>query len=180
MFLSNPQQPHNLIVFHLKTDAQKINGFDVVLSLLYNHCCDCLELKHYMLPAEEHTYMRAIPYLIYLMDSDDKKSGNSIFKSKKIRLERAMAIYKLRPVIPLYGDMQISAVFILQRCAHWNSEEYVFSSLFFSIVTSTAMYIEHYSFCDAVVCVRTHVTGCYQVDNSESRIARTLHSLDNT
>ena len=26
MFLGNPQQPHNLIIFHLKTDLQKVKN----------------------------------------------------------------------------------------------------------------------------------------------------------
>ncbi len=96
-------------------------------AVLFNHSVDCLERKQYLLPTEKHTLLRSLPYLIYLMDSDDKKNGLNAFKSKKIQLEKAQKFLKQKPVIPLYMDMQISAVFILQRCAHWNADEYVLS-----------------------------------------------------
>src|SRR5579872_3795829 len=47
MFLGNPQQPHNLIMFHLKTDIHKIQKYDDVLSVLFNHAVDCLERKQW-------------------------------------------------------------------------------------------------------------------------------------
>ena len=85
MFLGNPQQQHPLILKHFTSDVQKINKYDDVLAVLFNHSVSCLERKQYLLPTEKHTLLRSIPYLLYLMDSDDKKNGLNAFKSKKIQ-----------------------------------------------------------------------------------------------
>lgn len=122
MFLGNPQHPHNLIIFHLKTDVHKISGHEDVLVLLLNHCCDAFEERRFLFASEKHMLLRAMPYLLYLMDSDEK-DGNNVFRSKKFRLDRVQRIFKTTPIVPLYGDMKISIEFVLKQCAHWNEEE---------------------------------------------------------
>jgi cytoplasmic FMR1 interacting protein len=125
MFLSNPQQPHNLIMFHLKTDIQKVSNYDLVLTLMLNHCMDSIENGRYLLPSDFHSYYRVMPYLLYLLDSDEKKGGINVFKDSgkiKFKLERIQKLFKSFPIIPLYADMHIDLMFILKRCNHWEEE----------------------------------------------------------
>ena len=128
MFLSNPQQAHNLIMSHLKTDIHKVPQFEVVLSLLINHSMDCIENGWYLLPKELHAYYRVLPHLLYLADSDDdKKGGFNIFKLQssdklKFSLSRLQKLFKAFPIIPLYADMHIDVMFVLRRCKHWDEE----------------------------------------------------------
>jgi len=121
MFLSNPQHPQHLILFHLKSDIHKISGNDDVLQALIDHCCDAYEKERYLLASEKHMLLRVVPYLIYLMDSDDK-DGFNVFKNKKLRMDRVLKIYKTCPVVPLYGDMRISVLWVLKQCVHWQDE----------------------------------------------------------
>jgi hypothetical protein len=85
--------------------------FTQVLLLLMNHCADAIDARRFVLPDEEHAYYRAIPHLFYLLDSDDKKSGINAFKYKGLAIERFQKLFKPFPVIPLYGDMQISVIY---------------------------------------------------------------------
>jgi cytoplasmic FMR1 interacting protein len=127
MFLSNPQQAHNLIMSHLKTDVHKVAHFEVVISLLINHAMDCIETGTYLTPNELHAYYRVLPHLLYLVDSDDQKGGHNVFKlgsSDKIKfsLSRMQKLFKSFPIIPLYADMHIDVMFVLRRCKHWEEE----------------------------------------------------------
>jgi cytoplasmic FMR1 interacting protein len=129
MFLSNPQQAHNLILSHLKTDIHKVAHFEIVLSLLINHAMDCIDNGNYLLPKELHAYYRVLPHLLYLADSDDKsaKGGYNVFKlssssSIKFSLSRLQKMFKTFPIIPLYADMHIDVMFVLRRCQHWDEE----------------------------------------------------------
>ena len=121
MFFGNPQHPKNLIIFHLKTDIHRISGFEDVLALLLNHCIETLEEERYLFAREKHMLLRVIPYLIYLMDSDEVE-GPNVFKSKKINLAQIQKALKYFPTLPIYGDMKIDVTFILQQCKHWDEE----------------------------------------------------------
>lgn len=121
MFLGNPQHPHHLIIYHLKSDIHKISGFDDVLVLLLDHCCDILESERFLFASEKHAHQRVIPFLIYLIDSDEK-DGQSVFKSKKVRMDRIFKLFRHVPVVPLYGDMKISVMWVLKKCVHWQEE----------------------------------------------------------
>lgn len=95
MFLSNPQHHHNLIIWHLKTDIQKISGYADVLILLLNHCMDALDTTRYVMYSEKHTLYRAVPYLVFLADSDEEK-GLNIFKHKNFKINRVQKLFKVR------------------------------------------------------------------------------------
>jgi cytoplasmic FMR1 interacting protein len=129
MFLSNPQQAHNLIMSRLKQEVYKVPGFEVVLSLLIAHAMDSIEAGSYLLPKQLHAYYRVLPHLLYLADSDDKnaKSALNVFKlssSDKVKfsLSRLQRLFKAFPIIPLYADMHIDVMFVLRRCPHWDEE----------------------------------------------------------
>jgi len=127
MFLSNNKHPYNLILYNLKSDLHRIPNYDVALVLLLEHCADKIESKLYLLPSEFHQLHRMLPYFIFLLDSDEKgaKSLNA-FKSGKIRnLSRYQKLFKSMPFVPLYGDMQIDAIYVLRRCVHWEEDSMI-------------------------------------------------------
>jgi hypothetical protein len=103
-------------------EIQKLIGYDLVLNLMMNHCADAIEAKRFILPDEEFTFYRAIPHMIYILDNEDKKAGLNAFKAKNVRLDRYKKLYKAFPVIPLYGDMQITVQEVLRRCTHWEED----------------------------------------------------------
>jgi hypothetical protein len=121
MFFGNPQHPKNLIIFHLKSDVQKIAGYDDVLSLLLTHCTETLEQERFLFAREKHLYLRVIPTLIYLIDSEEPE-GLDVFKSKKINLSQVQKALKYYPTLPIYGDIKIDVTFILMQCKHWDQE----------------------------------------------------------
>lgn len=124
MFLANPQHPHNLILFHLKTDIHKIKGFEAVMGILITHCLDALDKGRWVLHSERHCLLRSIPYLMYLLDAEKKEDSNNAFRSKYFKLERVLKVYKHTPILPLLYDMKINVIeTVLQRCAHWDQEE---------------------------------------------------------
>src|SRR5690606_1803843 len=82
-------------------------SFDDVLALVVNQCADYFEAERYVLPHEKHCLLRVMPYGLFLMDGE-QNSQHNIFKSKKVKLPRFSAIFRRYPVVPLYGDMQIT------------------------------------------------------------------------
>lgn len=63
-----------------------------------------VEEGRHLLPRQKHALVRVVPYVLNLLDS--LKDAN-IFRSKDLKLERFIKLFRLHPVVPLYGDMQI-------------------------------------------------------------------------
>jgi len=111
----------NSITTNIRTEVQAIAGFDDVLSLIANTCADFFEADRFVLPGEKHCLLRVMPYVLYLMDGE-QNSPNNIFKSKKIKLERFSKIFRKYPVVPLYGDMQITLESTIRRSPHFDEK----------------------------------------------------------
>ena len=69
------------------------------------------------MPVKKHTLLRVVPYFLNLLDSI--KEDANIFKSKKIKLDRFVKLFRLHPVVPLYGDMQIDLEAVLRRAPNF-------------------------------------------------------------
>jgi cytoplasmic FMR1 interacting protein len=54
------------------------------------------------------------------MDGDDNK--HNIFKKKDLNLSRISRIFKKNPVVPLYGDMQITLESLIKRSPHFDEK----------------------------------------------------------
>lgn len=70
------------------------SSFDDVISLVVNQCVDWLETERYLTPNEKHCLLRVMPYGLFLMDGEQNTQHN-IFKSKKIKLNRFAAVFKV-------------------------------------------------------------------------------------
>jgi hypothetical protein len=62
------------------------------------------------------TQARVVPFVLHVLDSLE---GANIFKSKDLKLERFVKLFRLHPVVPLYGDMQIDLEAVLRRCPNF-------------------------------------------------------------
>eukprot|EP01114_Cavostelium_apophysatum_P018213 TRINITY_DN5592_c0_g1_i1.p1 TRINITY_DN5592_c0_g1~~TRINITY_DN5592_c0_g1_i1.p1 ORF type:complete len:1338 (-),score=458.14 TRINITY_DN5592_c0_g1_i1:118-4131(-) len=111
----------NSITTELKTELQQIPGFDDVLTVIVDTCADILEAGRYLLPNEKHCLLRVMPYVLFLMDGEQNSQYN-IFKSKKLKLNRFSSIFKKYPVVPLYGDMQITLDSTIKRSPHFDEK----------------------------------------------------------
>lgn len=120
MFLGNPQQPHDLILSSLRSEVQKVPGFEDALLMLIEHCLDSLDRSVYLLASEKNMLLRVLINLVFLLDSNDKKATNA-FKCRKLNIERVRTAFKNRPVLPLYGDMNMSIEFVLKRCPNFDA-----------------------------------------------------------
>lgn len=147
LFLGNPTKPHNFILWKLQTEGdrerereekggrganqdkkekekesekEREKERDVLVAMM-EHCATCLEEKQYVLPDEKHCHYRVIIHCLFLIDAPEE-DGLNVFKYKKVKLERYMKLFRLMPVVPLYGDMHIAIEYVLARCKHWVPE----------------------------------------------------------
>jgi cytoplasmic FMR1 interacting protein len=114
--------PTSFIIKSLKDAVQKLQGHDIVINLLLNHCADAIGEKWYLLPEEQHMYYRVIPYLIFILDGEgpDSHKTTNAFKTGKIKLKRLQKLYKKGfHIIPIYGDLSTEVHRVLEMCANW-------------------------------------------------------------
>jgi hypothetical protein len=68
----------------------------------------------YVLTHEKHSLLKTIAFGLQLMDlSPDPK--RSIYKNKAVNIQRFDKIFKQVPVIPLFGDMQVTLMSIVKE-----------------------------------------------------------------
>lgn len=105
----------NSITTNLKTEIEQIAGYEEVLAAIVNQCADYLEADRHLLPQEKHCLIRVIPYGLYLID---------IVKSKRIKPTRFVPIFKKYPIVPLYGDMQITLEAFIKKSANYDEKSW--------------------------------------------------------
>lgn len=91
------------------------------MAAVVNQCADYFEGDRYVLPSEKHCLLRVMSYGLFLMDGDNNTQYN-IFKSKKIKLNRFATIFRKYPIVPLYGDMQITLESMIRRSPHFDEK----------------------------------------------------------
>jgi len=123
LFLAN----QNSITTTLKQELHNIEKFDDVLPIIVNQCADFLEQELYVLPSEKHCLLRVMPFLLFLIDENDPKKN--IFKNKSLNLSRYSKIFRKNPVVPLYGDMQITLESLVKRSPHFDEKAWGTSTL---------------------------------------------------
>ncbi|PRP73456.1 component of SCAR regulatory complex, partial [Planoprotostelium fungivorum] len=116
LFLANQSS----ITTNLKAALHVIPNFDDAMSEVVNCAVKMFETDMYLLPADKHTLLRVMPYGLLLMDGTEVNSQINVFKSKKVKLSHFASIFKKYPVVPLYGDMQISLEALIRRSPHYD------------------------------------------------------------
>ncbi len=66
-----------------------------MLAYVSNQCADFFESERFLMPSEKHTLLRVIPYALLLMDGEKNSTTFNLFKSKKVKLARFAAMFKV-------------------------------------------------------------------------------------
>eukprot|EP00035_Acanthoeca_spectabilis_P004839 m.107332 g.107332 ORF g.107332 m.107332 type:complete len:1266 (-) comp12746_c0_seq1:41-3838(-) len=111
------------IITSLSNELVKIDGFEMVLAEIVNECAKLIENGFFVLPSEKHSLLKTMAFGLYLMDinPDAKKS---LYKNKAISISRFDKIFKTVPVVPLFGDMQITLMSLLQQGKHYSESHW--------------------------------------------------------
>lgn len=118
LFLANPNTITNNLVALLKESA----GYDRVLTQCAQLCYQNLESERYLLPNEKHCYLRALPYIIYLLDANETNEKKTVFKAKTFNMSKIAKVFKRCPVIMAYGDMQYQTDDMVRRAPHFDAK----------------------------------------------------------
>eukprot|EP01041_Mallomonas_annulata_P000174 gene174-299_t len=120
-FLSNqdPKKAKNYICYNIREEIKRINGYEEFLFFLLEYSLEFYEKNQYILPEEKFRILRILPHILLLLDGniEDNKSLN-IFRSKK-SLVPYQKLMKQYPIVPLYGDMPMNMIYILERFPHF-------------------------------------------------------------
>lgn len=118
LFLANPNTITNNLVALLKEST----GYEKVLTQCAQLCYQNLESERYLLPNEKHCYLRALPYIIYLLDANEQSEKKSVFKLKTFNMSKIAKVFKRCPVIMAYGDMQYQTDDMVRRAPHFDAK----------------------------------------------------------
>ncbi|EGD72022.1 hypothetical protein PTSG_00038 [Salpingoeca rosetta] len=108
----------NCLCNDVVTEVRKIPHYLDVMHELADTCIRLLETDGYVLPDEKHTLLKAISFIVYIMDDPEEKIG--IYKVKKYNHHKYDALFKETPVVPLYGDMHMQLLSFVQMGPHYD------------------------------------------------------------
>lgn len=127
-FINNPDpaKDKNYIFVTLREDIKRVNGHENVLIQILNHALFLIYGGHYVTPNEKFQLIRVLPHLLLLIDgnSDSSKKEN-VFRNKNLDIVALQNIFKQHPVVPLYADMSLTLIFILQRAGHYDPSMFI-------------------------------------------------------
>jgi hypothetical protein len=131
-FLADPLSPKSTIIMNLKRKIHKIPGADTWTNTLLDtlgFCVAELEANRYLLPEEKWRLIRFLPHVMFLLDApetpgsmtskEDRFNPFNVFKNKRAAGSSVTKIFKRYPVVPLFGDMHISLIFVLDTCPNF-------------------------------------------------------------
>jgi cytoplasmic FMR1 interacting protein len=115
---------NNSITNELKKHLEEVPTYEDVLIETINLCCLYYEECLFVLPNEKYTLLKAIGYGLVLLD------GNvvNINKLKKFNISRVDRLFKLLPVAPLYGDVQIRFADWIKQLPHYDLSKWTCTS----------------------------------------------------
>jgi len=123
VFLASQDSVMNKLLEKLK----QIENYELVLAEIVNECAKLIENKMYILPDEKHQLFRSMACGLYLIDCTNNPKNN-IYKLKQLDIKRLDKLMKKLPVVPLFGDMHVTLMSIVQQSplfdanqSHWVS-----------------------------------------------------------
>eukprot|EP00040_Diaphanoeca_grandis_P031270 m.186745 g.186745 ORF g.186745 m.186745 type:complete len:1253 (-) comp32277_c0_seq1:190-3948(-) len=102
------------IMNNLLKELKGIENYEAVFAEIVNECAKLIENKMYILPDEKHQLLRSMTTGLYLIDCTPNPKQN-IYKNKNIEIKRFDSIIKRLPVVPLFGDMHVTLMTIIQQ-----------------------------------------------------------------
>ncbi|XP_065670394.1 cytoplasmic FMR1-interacting protein 1 homolog isoform X3 [Hydra vulgaris] len=119
MFLAT----HDIITTKLKAGLEDIEGSDEVLADIIQQACYFFEFKMYVLPKEKHLLLKVIGFTLFLLDGKNA-NVNKLDQKRRISINKIDKFFKQLPVVPLYGDMQISLISYVKNCPHFDGSKW--------------------------------------------------------
>jgi cytoplasmic FMR1 interacting protein len=111
----------NSVTDALIMSLRGIENYELVLAEVVTECATLFEKGMYILPDEKHQLLKTMAFGLYLMDNPDPKK--TIYKNKLIDVKRFDKIFKQLPVVPLFGDMQITLMSYIQKSGSWEANQ---------------------------------------------------------
>mmetsp|Transcript_10780 Transcript_10780/g.22130 ORF Transcript_10780/g.22130 Transcript_10780/m.22130 type:complete len:1377 (+) Transcript_10780:38-4168(+) len=122
MFLANPGYSSHIIMSQLRERVKQITNHEDVLLEMILLCCSKIEKGMHVSCSDKYCLHRALPYLVYFIDSEGKKAFNA-FRARKMPLLRVQKIIKNLPVVPEVADMTINLATIISMCPNYNADK---------------------------------------------------------
>eukprot|EP00795_Rhopilema_esculentum_P000673 gene673-10379_t len=119
MFLATQGQ----ITSKLKSKLEVVPGYEDLLCEIIDLCCSLYDQKAYVLPSEKHMLLKVIGFAIFLVDGKETNI-NKLDQKKKISISKIDKFFKQLPVVPLFGDMQISLIAYVKKCPHFEPSKW--------------------------------------------------------
>ncbi|ORZ36788.1 cytoplasmic fragile-X interacting family-domain-containing protein [Catenaria anguillulae PL171] len=108
LFLANK----DVFLGELKSMAAKVPNMDDLLWELASAMADRLERGHWAHPKEKYALVKAAAYAMVMLDPVMLPKA---LAAKHWRTERISRMFRLYPVLPLYGDLAVTTAQLLQR-----------------------------------------------------------------
>ncbi|ORX54817.1 cytoplasmic FMR1-interacting [Piromyces finnis] len=118
---------HYQFIQEIRRIFQNNSRLEEIFIEIMNFYCDTFENNQWLLPKERNTLLKAMAVGLFILDNKD--DSRSIMK-KKIKIERFTKFFKMYPIIPAFGDLQIDF------------------HTFYSNVNSMAPHIDMKKYCD--------------------------------
>ena len=115
---------NNSITNLIKKNLEEVPGYEEVLVETINLCCTHYENQMYTVPEEKYQLLKAMGYGLVLLD------GNvvNINKLKKLNVQKIDRYFRLLPVAPLYGVVQIKLPQLVKSLPHHDSSRWTCTS----------------------------------------------------
>lgn len=125
---SDPIKSKNFVYFSMKEQVKRVVGCDDLLATITEYCLKQIEASfdntgncssNFLAPDDLFRHVRALPYLLALMDGPAEDLKANVFNFKKIHISPIQKIFRRLPVVPLCGDMTLTLVSALELAPHF-------------------------------------------------------------
>ncbi|KAH9257890.1 hypothetical protein BASA81_003909 [Batrachochytrium salamandrivorans] len=115
-FLTDPKAPRAVILTHIKTRSLAFKHSENVLLDVFAFCLDELEAGHFCAPEEHFRLLRFLSSAMFLLDGTNEFNA---FRHKRVNSKEVKTWFHLFPILPLFADLHISVVFVLEQCPNF-------------------------------------------------------------
>ena len=130
MFLAHPGYPNHVITSTLNESIKQIDNHQDVLLEAIKLCCTKIERRQFVTPCEKYCLHRALPYLVFFIDTEmaknsrgKKGSSFNAFRARKMPIARIREIIKALPVVPELADVTVFLPSVLAMCPNYNDDK---------------------------------------------------------
>ena len=104
----------------LKPNMKRVIGCDEFLMFIIEFILLQIDSTNYVLTDILYAYIRTMPYFFVLLDGPLEDIKNNVFLNKKLKLPAIQKLFKTYPIVPVYHDMTLQLVTVLELAPHFN------------------------------------------------------------